>query len=1257
MFADLQGDTLATHSRSDVAARHIDEVAARLHKKLDKAEAAPLERFFRILYHRIPVEEILEAGAEELHGTAAGLWKFAERRKPAAVLVRAFNPTAGRDGWTSPHTVVEVVADDMPFLVDSIASGLTAAGHSVHALIHPVVEVVRDAGGRRTDLLDQQSRTRGRIAECVLHARIGAVAGKAALVEVEERVRRILDDVCCAVDDWQRMLGELQGTVDALKSAPPPLPRADAEEALAFLKWLRDGNFTFLGARQYTYSFGKGKEPIRATPDSGLGVLRDPDVHVLAGPRGLAVISDEVRDFLERPELLIVTKTKARSRVHRVVPMDYVGVKRYRADGKLVGETRFVGLFTAAAYSSSVESIPYLRAKVNAVLKRARLDPSGHTAKALVFVLDSFPRDEMFQVTNDYLYETAMGILELRERPRIRAFPRVDRFERFASILVYLPRDLHTTDLSKKFGRILEEAFHGEVSTHYTQLGDSPLARIHFILRTTPGAVGIPDPVALEASMRDAARRWEDELGEALAAEKGEAEGARLFSRYGSAFHAGYREAFAAREAVADIERLERLSADGDMETALYRPVDALAHTVRFKVFVAGTPVDLSDLLPLLEHMGLKVVDERPHRVGPTGDGRETAWIQDLGLAEPLGRALNLDRIQDDFRQTFARAHAGTVESDGFNRLVLAAGLDWRQAEILRAIAKYLRQTGITFSQDYMEDTLAANGGLAAALVELFEARFDPERKGDRAKVAAAVAARIDAGLDAVSNLDQDRILRRFLNVIQSTLRTNYYQRGTDGGPKPYLSFKIRSGDVDELPLPKPHAEIFVYSPRMEGVHLRGGRVGRGGIRWSDRREDFRTEILGLMKAQMVKNAVIVPVGSKGGFVLKRPPAPGDREAFLAEGIECYRMLMRGMLDITDNQGPKNVKPPKDVVRHDDDDPYLVVAADKGTATFSDIANAMSQEFGFWLDDAFASGGSAGYDHKKMGITARGAWECVKRHFRELGRDIQKENFTVVGIGDMSGDVFGNGMLLSPCIQLVAAFNHIHIFVDPDPENPAAALQERKRLFGMPRSAWTDYDAKLISQGGGVFARSSKSIPISPEMKRRFGIAKDSLPPNDLLRALLGAEVDLLWVGGIGTYVKASDERNAEVGDRANDSLRLDGRQLRCNVVGEGGNLGFTQRGRIEFALRGGRLNTDAVDNSAGVDCSDHEVNIKILTGQALAAGDLTLPQRDKLLASMTDEVGGPVLARQLSAEPGNHHHGEPRPGAAGPPGALHARA
>ena len=1121
--------------------------------------------------------------------------------------------------------MAEVVTDDMPFVVDSVTSGLTAAGLGVHALIHPVVDVLRDGSGRRTDLLDQQSRVKGQITEAVLHVQIEHLTEKAALAEVEKRIRGIFDDVRAAVGDWQPMLQEFQATVDSLTRTPPPLPRADAEEALAFLKWLRAGNFTFLGARQYAYSFGKGKEPIRATPKNGLGVLRDPNVHALAGPRGLAVISDEVHDFLERPELLIVTKTKARSRVHRVVPMDYIGIKRYGPYGKLIGETRFVGLFTAAAYSSSVQSIPYLRAKVAAVIKSASLDPSGHNAKALVFVLDSFPRDEMFQVSNDYLYETAMGILELRERPRIRAFPRIDRVERFASILVYVPRDLHTTDLRKKFGRILEEAFNPEVSIHYTQLGDSPLARIHFILRTSPGEVTNPDPVALEARLREAGRRWEDDLGEALAAEEGARDGARRYARYGSAFPAGYRELFTAREAVGDIRHIERLSDEGDTGMSLYRPPEAPEHTMRFKVFIAGTPVALSDLLPLLEHMGLRVIDERPHRVRPAGGAPDVAWIQDLGVADSQGQALDLERIQDDFLQAFARAQAGRIESDGFNRLVLRAGLDWRQVEILRAIAKYLRQAGIAFSQDYMEDTLAANAKIAAALVELFEVRFDPRLKGNRAKKQEAVAAQIAAGLEAVSNLDEDRILRRFLNVIQAMLRTNYCQRGEDGAPKPHLSLKARSSDVDELPLTKPYAEIFVYSPRMEGVHLRGGRVARGGIRWSDRREDFRTEILGLMKAQMVKNGVIVPVGAKGGFVVKRPPPSGDREAFLAEGIECYRMFMRGLLDITDNQGLKNVKPSRDVVLHDDD-PYLVVAADKGTATFSDIANAMSQEYGFWLDDAFASGGSAGYDHKKMGITARGAWESVKRHFRELGTDIQKENLTVVGIGDMSGYVFGNGMLLSPCIRLNAALNHMHIFVDPDPKNPAASLKERRRLFAMQRSAWTDYDANLISKGGGVFARSAKSIPISAEIKHRFGISKNFVPPNDLLRAILSAEVDLLWIGGIGTYVKASDERNAEVGDRANDALRLDGRQLRCKVIGEGGNLGCTQRGRIEFAARGSRLNTDAVDNSAGVDCSDHEVNIKILTGQALAAGDLTLAQRDKLLAGMTDEVAGLCL-------------------------------
>ncbi|MBT4710429.1 MAG: NAD-glutamate dehydrogenase [Alphaproteobacteria bacterium] len=1217
---------MARQSRTPTEA-HIDKIVGHLRNRSTKAQVGPLERFVRLMYARASAQDLLEAEVDDLYGAAVGLWKFSEVRKPGKIGLRVFTPEMKKDGWAVPRTVVELVTEDQPFLVDSVAARLASAGHSVLFRVHPAMDVLRGRDGKRRDLLDQQSHTPGKIREAVLHLEIQGVVTPARVKEITGLIREVVADIRSAVEDWRPMLDVLDSTIDEIKRSPPPLGEEGVSESIAFLEWMRDGHFTFLGCREYAYSFKKGSEAFKATEKMGLGILRDPKVHVLAGATGLAAVSEEVREFLSRPELLIVTKTKARSRVHRIVPMDYIGVKRYGKNGQVIGEMRFVGLFTATAYNRTVETIPLLRSKVAHTIRRAGFAPESHDANALLYVLDTFPRDELFQVSDDYLFHTALGILDLRQRPRIRAFPRLDRFERFASVLVYVPRELHTTALRERLGGILEEAVNGEVSIDYTQISDDPLARIHYILRTKPGTGIDPDPVILQQKLTQAARRWEDGLADALAEQWGDGEGARLAARYdATSFSAGYKDMFTAEEALNDITKMESLTGADDMAMILYRPGDAAASSFRLKVFNPGTAVDLSDMLPMLEHMGLKVIDERPHRVSPKSGAIPVVWVQDLGVADPDGKALDLSKFRNQFRETFARASQGQIESDGFNRLVLAAGLQWRQVVVIRAICKYLRQAAIAFSQEYMEGTLARNPAITALLVDLFEARFDPAVGKDRAKRVKSIERRITKRLDQVQNLDEDRILRRYLNVIQATLRTNFYQSAEDGGPKSYVSFKISSGEVDELPLPRPHVEIFVYSPRMEGVHLRGGRVSRGGIRWSDRREDFRTEILGLMKAQMVKNAVIVPIGAKGGFVVKRPPTTGGREAFLAEGIACYQLLMRGLLDVTDNQGARGAKAPAQVTRHDGDDTYLVVAADKGTATFSDIANAMSRSYGFWLDDAFASGGSVGYDHKKMGITARGAWESVKRHFREIGLDTQREDFTVVGIGDMAGDVFGNGMMLSKHIRLLGAFNHIHIFVDPDPANPAKTLTERKRLFRMPRSAWTDYDTALISKGGGVFERAAKSIPISPQMKKAFGITASAMAPNDLIRAMLGASVDLLWIGGIGTYVKASDERDAEVGDRANDALRLNGVDLRCKVVGEGGNLGFTQRGRIEFAEAGGRINTDAVDNSAGVDCSDHEVNIKILFGQIMAKGDLTMAQRDKVLASMTDEVADLVL-------------------------------
>ncbi|HEV3105330.1 MAG TPA: NAD-glutamate dehydrogenase, partial [Trinickia sp.] len=904
--------------------------------------------------------------------------------------------------------------------------------------------------------------------------------------------------------------------------------------------------------------------------------------------------------------------------------LDYVGVKLVGEDGKLVGERRFLGLYTSTAYTGMNADIPIVRRKCANIVQRAGFLAKGHLHKSLVTVLEQYPRDELFQAYEDELYDIALGVLRLQEHQRTRMFVRRDRFERFVSCLVFVPRDKYNTELRRRIAKLLTGAFNGTNVEFTPLLSESPLARIHIVVRTDPGAMPQVDTRELEARLVLATRRWQDDLADALLERFGEEEGNRLLQRYGESFPAGYREDYAARSAVRDIELIEAVYNGKELSMNLYRPIEASPRAFRFKVYRSGQSIALSRSLPMLEHLGVRVDEERPYLIEP--QGAKPAWVHDFGLELADDVEFEIEHVKALFEDAFARVWAGEIENDDFNRLVMRAQLDAREVAIVRAYAKYLRQVGSTFSDAYIERAVTGNPALARGLVDLFIARFDPAVGPARAARTAELLHGIETALDQVPNLDEDRILRQFLGIINATVRTNYFRHDATGAPLPYLSFKLDPSRVPGLPEPKPMFEIWVYAPRVEGVHLRGGRVARGGLRWSDRREDFRTEVLGLMKAQMVKNTVIVPVGSKGGFVVKNPPAAGaDRETVMREGIACYQTFLRGLLDVTDNRKASAIVQPPDVVRHDTDDPYLVVAADKGTATFSDYANAIAREYGFWLDDAFASGGSVGYDHKKMAITARGAWESVKRHFREMGIDTQTTDFTVVGIGDMSGDVFGNGMLLSRHIRLVAAFDHRHIFLDPEPD-PETSFAERERLFALERSSWADYDSGCISPGGGVYPRTAKTIPISPAMRSVLGIESAALAPNELIRAILLAQADLLYNGGIGTYVKASRETHAQVGDRTNDGVRVNGADLRVKVVAEGGNLGLTQLGRIEFAQKGGRINTDAIDNSAGVDCSDHEVNIKILLGLVVADGEMTEKQRNALLAEMTDEVGRLVL-------------------------------
>ncbi|MFV3076307.1 NAD-glutamate dehydrogenase [Niveispirillum fermenti] len=1210
----------------------LEQVVARLRSRLSKEKAGLAEAFVRAFYRNVSPDDMLRSTADELYGAAIAIMQFACIRRPGEALVRVVNPRMDSDGWHAHHTVVEIVNDDMPFLVDSVSAEMNRRGLTVHLVVHPVIRATRDANGRLTAIYTAEDAPAAALLESVMHIEVDQRTDPAEIEAIRAGVATVLADVRAAVADFQAMRARLADTLAASEQSPLPLSSEEVKEGLSFLRWMDEDHFIFLGVREYRLGRDKDEETLDILGGEGLGLLRDDDVSVFDGLRHFSALPPEVRAFVRQPRFMMVTKSNKDSTVHRRAPLDAIMVKLFNTSGEEIGERLFVGLFTSTAYNRSARDIPFLRQKVNRVLARSGFDPRGHDGKALVHILETYPREELFQIGDDELSDIANGVLHLQERQRIALFVRKDPFERFVSALIYVPRERYDTDLRRRLQALIERAYDGTSTQVNVALAESVLARVHLIIQTTPGKLPDVDVVELENQLIETARGWRDRLTQALVEERGEATGLALARKYAGSLPASYQEAYTPDDAVVDIARVEQILSRGGIAMNLYRPVEADADQLFFKVYQAGTPVELSKVLPMLEHLGLRILAEGgPFEVELAGD-TPNIFMQDFDMRTADGSAVELDRVKAAFEEAFLRVWTGQAQSDGFNRLVLLAGMDWREVTALRAYAKYLKQAKFDFSQEYIENTLAAHAGIARLLLDLFRMSHDPalltrlgrdevdtRRKG--------LILEIDHALDDVSNLDEDRILRRMLNIIRATLRTNFFQKAGDGKPKSYISFKLDSGSIDDLPLPRPWREIWVYSPRVEAIHLRGGKVARGGIRWSDRREDFRTEILGLIKAQIVKNAVIVPVGSKGGFVVKNPPpASAGRDVLMAEVVECYKTMMRGLLDITDNLRNGAVVPPHDVVRLDSDDPYLVVAADKGTATFSDIANSVSREYGFWLDDAFASGGSAGYDHKGMGITARGAWEAVKRHFRERGKDIQNEEFTVVGVGDMSGDVFGNGMLLSRHIRLVAAFDHRHIFIDPTPD-AATGWAERKRLFDLPRSSWADYDTTKLSPGGSIFDRNAKSLPLSAEIRAALDIQAERVTPAELMRAVLKAKAELLWLGGIGTYVKCSEETNADAGDKANDPIRINGRELRVQVVGEGANLGFTQRGRIEAALTGIAINTDAIDNSAGVDTSDHEVNIKILLRDVMDKGGMTREQRDVLLAGMTDDVAALVLA------------------------------
>ena len=1198
----------------------IDATVERVRRDLRAEESENAARLAASFFAGALSDDCEGQQVDDLFGMSAAVWEFVRHREPDSHKVRVYNADLEAHGWYCPHTVIESINTDTPFLLDSTVAALNQLDLTLHLVIHPVIAVQRDESGVAREVVAVEDAPEVQNRESLIHVQVTRQTEPEALRRIEDTLNAVYADVRAAVADWRPMLGTVAELIEDLSGPKaPPLTPEEIEEGRAFLQWLHDGNFTFLGSRDYRIEDRAGETYLSIEGEQGLGILRS--VSDESRERHAKPITSLYAEYLRRPEPFVISKAWERSRVHRPVYMDYIGVRRFDSDGKVVGERRFLGLFTSVAYSSRSTKIPLLRRKVERVLDRSGLNPRGHDIKALANILETFPRDELFQIEIDALEATAHGILHMEHRQRIRLFLRRDAYGQFFSALIFVPREIYSSDLRRRMERILVARLGGSSSEVSTQFSEAPMVRAHFIVHAGDAIERDPDIGLIERELADAARSWDDDFLAVLIEVNGEAEGTRLHRRYASALPASYKAELSARAAVADIGRIESLSEANEIVPNLYRRVGASETDLDFKVYHHGPPIPPSRILPMLEAMGLVVQREHSYEIRAEG-ADEAVSVHDFRMTPSAGRPIDVSSGRKRFEDLFVNVWKEAFESDGFNSLVLE-GLEGREIALLRAYAKYLRQIKAPFSLNYMQESLVNNPEVTRLLVGQFHALHDPDAEGDPNRRAAEIRRRLEDELDNVEAADEDRILRRFLNLVDATLRTNFFQRDGAGRPRPSISIKFDSAAVSELPSPRPWREIFVYNPRFEAVHLRGGRVARGGIRWSDRRDDFRTEILGLVKAQMVKNSVIVPVGAKGGFVLKRPPANGG--ALGQEGVECYRLFVSAMLDITDNLVDGEVRARERLLRHDGDDPYLVVAADKGTATFSDIANDIALEYGHWLGDAFASGGSVGYDHKGMGITARGAWEAVKRHFREIGTDIMREPFTVVGVGDMSGDVFGNGMLLSEQIRLVGAFNHMHIFIDPDPD-PAVGFEERKRLFELPRSRWTDYEPAKISKGGGVFERHAKSIQLTPQIRQRLGLKGAQIAPNDLIRQLLQTEVDLLWHGGIGTYVKARRESHAEVDDRANDSVRVNADELRCKVVGEGGNLGVTQAGRIEFALRGGRINTDAIDNSGGVDCSDREVNIKILLNRAVAEGDLTGKQRDRRLADMTDEVAQLVL-------------------------------
>ncbi len=1225
--AIIRKESIKAYSSNHQAERR--EMFAELkHRAQDKMNSGQVELFIEFMEHLYATASYEDLSAHTLSdflGANISFWNEVYHRKPGQLKLRIFNPQFEELGWQSSHTIIELVQDDMPFLVDSLLMELNRREMTVHTIFHTgAFKVLRDANDAITHVYPMGTDINEVSNEALVYIEVDKLSEPELLEGLTQAFQHILNDVKLCVQDWPEVMAKVDETVHILESLEvPETNKAALAESVEFLKWLSNNHFTFLGWREYKLEKEAGDDwilkPIEGT---GLGVLRYFDANKIS--RQFSKLPPTAKKIiLDKNSYIESLKTNRLSTVHRHAYTDQIEIKVFDKSGQVCGIRRIVGLYTSVAYNSRPYAIPLLRQKVRAVMQNSKLSPAGHAGKALLNILETLPRDDLFQSSVQELLELSLGILQMQERRRISLFVRKDVFGRFMSCLLFIPSDRYNTELGTAAKNILMKAFHGTEVHQTTVFSESILARIHFLIRIDTTETLVYDIAAVEEKLRQISRNWKDDLYEELLELFGEEEGSHLFLHYKSAFPAGYVETFSPRTAAYDIQHFEKMEKPEHLRMSFSKPLESDNHHYRFKLYHLQEPIPLSDALPILENMGLRVLTEQPYRIQQSED--HVAWINDFAMTTQLGADVRIDEVKELFQETFEKVWFQQTEDDGFNRLALLAHLNWREISVIRAYAKYFKQINFTFSQSYIEEAFSQYPAIARELVDLFKLRFDPERQDGAQTIVTVLTQRIEDLLSEVLSLDEDKIFRRYYEAIMATLRTNFFVKDAEGNFKEYISVKLDPHAMAEMPLPRPMVEIFVYSPSFEGIHLRSGKVARGGIRWSDRREDFRTEVLGLMKAQRVKNSVIVPTGAKGGFVLKLIPKEASREEIQEEAVKCYQKYICALLDITDNRVEGQVITPESVIRYDDPDSYLVVAADKGTATFSDYANDVALQYDFWLGDAFASGGKTGYDHKKMAITARGAWESVKRHFRELNRNTQTENFTVLGIGDMSGDVFGNGMLLSQHIQLVAAFDHRHIFIDPNPD-PELSFIERQRLFNLPRSSWMDYQAELISQGGGVFLRNAKSIKLTPEIKNMIGFEKETIEPNVLITLLFKMKIDLLWNGGIGTYIKASTESQVDVGDKANDAIRVNGCELGAQVVGEGGNLGATQRGRVEYALLGGRIVTDFIDNSAGVDCSDHEVNIKILLNQVMANGDLTEKQRNTLLTSMTEEVADLVL-------------------------------